>query len=118
MSSVLNLNRIPKRQNDTGHGLYHVEYWGEKGASNGMITGAKGTVYAGDYENNSIRKMLPNGIMETMAYDPRILWRDTFSIGPDQYLYVILTQLHLQARFHSRKDLGQKPYSLLHMKID
>jgi hypothetical protein len=56
--------------------------------------------------------------METIAYDPRILWRDTFSIGPDQYLYVILTQLHLQARFHSRKDLGQKPYSLLHMKID
>ena len=95
-----------------------MDYWGEKGASNGMITGAKGTVYAGDYENNSIRKMLPNGIMETIAYDPRILWRDTFSIGPDQYLYVILTQLHLQARFHSRKDLGQKPYSLLHMKID
>lgn len=35
--------------------LYHVEYWGEKGASDGMITDAKGTVYAGDYENNSIR---------------------------------------------------------------
>lgn len=26
----------------------HVEYWGEKGASDGMITDAKGTVYAGD----------------------------------------------------------------------
>ncbi|MFJ8246810.1 L-dopachrome tautomerase-related protein [Peribacillus asahii] len=97
---------------------YHVEYWGEKGASDGMITGAKGTVYAGDYENNSIRKILPNGIMETIAHDPRILWPDTFSIGPDQYLYVIVNQLHRQPRFHYGKDLRQKPYSLLRIKID
>ena len=59
---------------------YHVEYWGEKGASDGMITDAKGTVYAGDYENNSIRKILPNGIMETIAHDPRILWRILFQL--------------------------------------
>ncbi|MGD6804441.1 gluconolaconase [Rossellomorea vietnamensis] len=97
---------------------YRVEYWGEKGASDGMITGAKGTIYAGDYENNSIRKILPNGTMETIAHDPRILWPDTFSIGPDQYLYVIVNQLHRQARFHYGKDLRQKPYSLLRMKID
>ncbi|MGD6968721.1 L-dopachrome tautomerase-related protein [Rossellomorea vietnamensis] len=97
---------------------YRVEYWGEKGASDGMITSAKGTIYAGDYENNSIRKILPDGTMETIAHDPRILWPDTFSIGPDQYLYVIVNQLHRQARFHYGKDLRQKPYSLLRMKID
>ncbi|PLS16072.1 gluconolaconase [Bacillus sp. M6-12] len=97
---------------------YQVKYWGEKGASDGMITGAKGTIYAGDYENNSIRKILPNGTMKTITHDPRILWPDTFSIGPDQYLYVIVNQLHRQARFHYGKDLRQKPYSLLRMKID
>ncbi|KAF6573617.1 gluconolaconase [Paenibacillus sp. EKM212P] len=97
---------------------YHVQYWGEKGASDGLITDAKGNVYAGDYENDSIRKIFPNGIMETIAHDPRILWPDTFSIGPDQYLYVIVNQLHRQARFHYGKDLRQKPYSLLRIKID
>ncbi|KAA0547459.1 gluconolaconase [Bacillus sp. BGMRC 2118] len=97
---------------------YHVEYWGEKGASDGMITDEKGTVYAGDYENNSIRKIFPNGTMDTIAHDPRILWPDTFSIGPDQYLYVIVNQLHRQPRFHYGKDLRQKPYSLLRIKID
>lgn len=96
---------------------YHVEYWGEKGASDGMITDIKGTVYAGDYENNSIRKIRPNGTMETIAHDPRILWPDTFSIGPDEYLYVIVNQLHRQARFHYGEDLREKPYSLLRMKI-
>lgn len=70
-----------------------------------------------DYENNSIRSILPNGTMETIAHDPRILWPDTFSIGPDEYLYVIVNQLHRQARFNYGKDLRQKPYSLLRMKI-
>ncbi|NBD28374.1 L-dopachrome tautomerase-related protein [Paenibacillus glycinis] len=97
---------------------YDVKYWGEKGASDGMITDAKGNVYAGDYENDSIRKIWPNGIMETIAHDPRILWPDTFSIGPDHHLYVIVNQLHRQARFHYGKDLRQKPYSLLRIKID
>lgn len=96
----------------------HVMYWGEKGASDGMITDAKGNVYAGDYENNSIRKIMPNGSMNTIAHDPRILWPDTFSIGPDQYLYVIVNQLHRQARYHYGEDLRQKPYGLLRMKID
>lgn len=97
--------------------LYHVKYWVEKGASDGMITDAKGNIYAGDYENNSIRKIFPNGTMKTIVHDPRILWPDTFSISPDQYLYVIVNQLHRQARFHYGKDLRQKPYSLLRMKI-
>ncbi|WP_185601493.1 L-dopachrome tautomerase-related protein [Paenibacillus sp. 598K] len=96
---------------------YHVQYWGEKGASDGMITDAKGNVYAGDYENNSIRKILPNGMIETIAHDPRILWPDTFSIGPDQCLYFIVNLLNRQARFHYGNDLRQKPYSLLRMQI-
>jgi sugar lactone lactonase YvrE len=96
---------------------YHVEYWGEKGASDGMITDAKGAIYAGDYGNNSIRKIWPNGRMETLAHDPRILWADTLSIGPDQYLYFIVNQLHRQARFHYGRDLRQKPYRLLRIRI-
>lgn len=96
---------------------YHVKYWGEKGASDGMITDAKGNIYAGDYENNSIRKISPNDTIKTIVHDPRILWPDTFSISPNQYLYVIVNQLNRQARFHYGKDLRQKPYSLLRMKI-
>ena len=96
----------------------YVRFIVEKGASDGMITDAKGSVYAGDYESNSIRKFSVDGRMNTIVHIPYLLWPDTFSIGPDKYLYVIANQLHRQARFHYGVDKRQKPYSLFRIKID
>ncbi|WP_238883886.1 major royal jelly family protein [Clostridium sp. YIM B02551] len=95
-----------------------VKYLGEKGASDGMITGSKGTVYAGDYENNSIRTISPDGTMKTIVHDPRILWPDTLTIGTDKYLYFTANQLHRQARYNYGKDQRQKPYVLFRIKIN
>lgn len=95
----------------------YVKDWGEKGASDGMITAIDGTIYAGDYENNSIRAIYPDGTMETIAHDSRILWPDTLSISPDEYLYFTSNQLQRQAGFHYGKDLREKPYSLFRIFI-
>ncbi|MGM0168078.1 hypothetical protein IGI39_003090 [Enterococcus sp. AZ135] len=95
----------------------YVKDLGEKGASDGMITAWDGTIYAGDYENNSIRAVYTDGTMETIAHDPRILWPDTLSIGPDEYLYFNSNQLQRQAGFHYGKDLREKPYSLFRIFI-
>jgi sugar lactone lactonase YvrE len=91
---------------------------GEKGASDGLEADAKGAVYAGDYEHNSIRKRLADGSWQTIVHDGRALWPDTLSVGPDGYLYFTANQLHRQAMFHGGKDLRQKPYSLFRVKID
>lgn len=53
-----------------------------------------------------------------MAHDPRILWPDTLSIGPDEYLYFNTNQLQRQPGFHKGKDLREKPYSLFRIFID
>lgn len=95
----------------------HVKDWGEKGASDGMITAADGTIFAGDFENNSIRIINTDGSFETLAHDPRILWPDTLSIGPDEYLYFNTNQLQRQPSFHKGKDLREKPYSLFRIFI-
>ncbi|NYT85260.1 L-dopachrome tautomerase-related protein [Pollutimonas harenae] len=95
-----------------------VKDLGEKGASDGLEADANGAVYAGDYEHNSIRKRLADGSWQTIVHDPRVLWPDTLSIGPDGYLYFIANQLQRQAGFHAGKDLRDKPYSLLRVKID
>lgn len=95
-----------------------VQDLGEKGASDGLEADAAGAIYAGDYEHNSIRKRLPDGQWQTLVHDPRLLWPDTLSIGPDGYLYFIANQLHRQAAFRSGQDQRQKPYSLMRLKID
>jgi sugar lactone lactonase YvrE len=95
-----------------------VKDLGEKGASDGLESDANGGVYAGDYEHNGIRKRLADGNWQTIVHDPRVLWPDTLSVGPDGYLYFIANQLQRQAGFHNGKDLREKPYSLLRVKID
>lgn len=95
-----------------------VKDLGEKGASDGLEADANGAVYAGDYEHNSIRKRLADGSWQTIVHDPRVLWPDTLSIGPDGYLYFTANQLQRQAGFHDGKDLRDKPYRLLRVKID
>lgn len=91
---------------------------GEKGASDGLEADANGTVYASDYEHNGIRKRLADGTWQTIAHDPRAIWPDTLSIGPDGYLYFTANQLNRQAGFHGGKDLRTKPYSLFRVKIN
>ncbi|MBT2767646.1 gluconolaconase [Stenotrophomonas sp. ISL-67] len=95
-----------------------VKDLGEKGASDGLEADADGAVYAGDYEHNSIRRRLADGSWQTLVHDPRVLWPDTLSIGPDGYLYFIANQLQRQAGFHDGMDLREKPYSLLRVRID
>lgn len=95
-----------------------VRNHGEKGASDGLMTDANGVVYAGDYENNSIRTIHPDGTMKTLVHDPRILWPDTLSIGPDGYLYFTANQLERQGSYHYGRDYRQKPYCLFRTKID
>ncbi len=91
---------------------------GEKGASDGLEADAEGAVYATDYEHNGIRKRLPDGTWQTIVHDPRVLWPDTLSIGPDGYLYFTVNQLHRSPGFNDGQDLRSKPYSLLRVKID
>ncbi|PXW25365.1 SMP-30/gluconolactonase/LRE family protein [Paraburkholderia caballeronis] len=95
-----------------------VKDLGEKGASDGLESDANGAVYAGDYEHDSIRRLAPHGGWTTIVHDPRVLWPDTLSVGPDGYLYFTANQLHRQPGFHGGKDLRRKPYALFRVRID
>lgn len=95
-----------------------VEDLGEKGMSDGMESDAEGRVYYGDLENNSVRRRLPDGSVELLAHDPRILWADTFSLAHDGYLYFTANQLHRLPRFHGGRDERVYPYVLFRIKVD
>ncbi|MBE5253109.1 SMP-30/gluconolactonase/LRE family protein [Mixta sp. Marseille-Q2057] len=95
-----------------------VKDLGEKGASDGLEADASGAVYASDYEHNGIRKRMADGSWQTIVHDPRVLWPDTLSIGPDDYLYFTANQVQRQPGFNNGKDIREKPYSLMRVKID
>jgi sugar lactone lactonase YvrE len=96
-----------------------VKDLGEKGgAGDGLESDAQGRVYLSDYEHNAIRRRNSQGEIETLVYDPRVLWPDTLSLAADGYLYFTANQVERQPLFHNGQDLRQKPYVLFRVKID
>lgn len=95
-----------------------VEDLGDKGgASDGLESDADGRVYLTNYEHNAILARQPDGRLETLAHDPRILWPDTLSVAADGHLYFTANQLNRQKRFCEGKDLRQQPYVLFRIPI-
>lgn len=95
-----------------------VQDHGEKGASDGLESDAQGRVYLTEYEHNAILRGQPGGPYETIAHDPRLMWPDTLSVGPEGWLYVTANQLHRQPQFHDGQDLREKPYVLFRLRTD
>jgi sugar lactone lactonase YvrE len=92
---------------------------GEKGgASDGLESDAQGRVYLSDYEHDAIRRRTPDGAIDTLVHDPRVLWPDTLSLAADGYLYFTANQIERQPSFHNGRDLRRKPYVLFRVKVD
>jgi sugar lactone lactonase YvrE len=91
---------------------------GDKGgSSDGLETDDQGRIYLTDWEHNSLLRRLPDGTVETLVHDPRLLWPDTMSVA-DGYVYVTSNQLHRQAKYQGGEDRRRYPYSLFRVKID
>jgi sugar lactone lactonase YvrE len=92
---------------------------GHKGsASDGLESDDAGRLYATAYEHNAVFRRLPDGTIETLVHDPRLLWPDTMSVAIDGHLYVIANQLHRQKRFHNGQDRRERPFALFRTPID
>lgn len=88
-----------------------------KSPSDGLESDADGNIYASDYSSNSIARIAPSGMIETIVHDPKLLWPDTMSLADDGYLYVTANQLNRQPTMHDGKDMRVKPYTLYRIKV-
>ena len=92
---------------------------GDKGgASDGLETDDAGCLYLTSGEHNAILRRLPDGSIETLVHDPRLLWPDTMSVATDGHLYVTANQLYRQAKYQRGEDLRRYPYGLFRVAID
>lgn len=95
-----------------------VQDLGDKGASDGLESDAQGNVYVTLYEQQALARRLPDGMLEPLVADPRLLWPDTLSLGADGYLYVTANQLHRQARYQGGEDRRVRPYALFRVRVE
>lgn len=95
-----------------------TDHGSKGGASDGLLMDASGRLYATDYEHNSIHRYdTDSGEWVTLVHDPRLLWPDTLTFGPDGELYVIANQLHRQAKYQG-EDMRHKPYVLFSTPVE
>lgn len=94
-----------------------VETLGLVGVSHGMIADAAGNIYMGDSGDKVIRRYTPSGQLETLVQDERLLWPDSFAVGPDGYLYVTAAQHHRLPRYNQGQSKVQTPFWVFKLKL-
>jgi len=95
----------------------HVETMAETGVSHGMTSDAKGNVYLTDSPTKAVRYLTPDRELETLVRDSRLLWPDSFAVGPDGYLYLTAAQIHRTKKYNDGQDKVDYPFRLYRMKL-
>lgn len=64
-------------------------------APDGLLFDSNGVLWLGGLEDGSIYRYMPGGTYEQAIHDARLLWPDSFAQGPQGWVYVTTTQIHL-----------------------
>jgi sugar lactone lactonase YvrE len=89
---------------------------GEKAMADGLATDAQNRIYITAGEHDSILRRDPDGHVEVIARDPRIIWPDGI-FATDTHVYCVLGQWNRLPGFNDGKDLRQPPYLLIRTPI-
>jgi sugar lactone lactonase YvrE len=71
-----------------------VERFADSGISDGLLYGPGG-IYVSSIEDGSIKLVDTDGRVTTLVEDPRIVWPDSFALGPDGSVWFTTSQIHL-----------------------
>ncbi|MBU6454876.1 MAG: SMP-30/gluconolactonase/LRE family protein [Cyanobacteria bacterium REEB67] len=90
----------------------------KSGASDGLECDKEGNVYFTDFENSSVWKRKPNGTIDKVVHDTRLVWPDSLWIGHDGYLYVTSSQFNKRATFNKGTDRRTNSYQIYRLKVN
>lgn len=95
----------------------HVDFVGRYTVTDGMIFDKKGNLYFGDMQHFRIIRITPDGAVQEVVTDPRLIWPDSYSISSDGYLYVSCSQIMLQPEYNFTNILPPTPYTIYKINI-
>lgn len=93
-----------------------VERVGDKPISDGITMDNSGNVYITSITDNSIGVTQSTGQYRTLFKEDKLAWPDGMAVGPDNYIYVTINELHRSAVLNGGKDATRGEFKLVRFK--
>ncbi len=89
---------------------------GDKPNSDGILVDRAGNVYQSDFGDNAVGVTMNSGEYRVLHKDDDLVWPNAFSFGPDGYIYVTASQVHLSPGANMGPNLSVPPYFIMRFK--
>ena len=93
-----------------------VERYSYKPICDGISIDNGGNIYISDLGANAIGVITPDRRYKELIQDASISWPESFSFGPDGYLYFVASQLHRSAPLNNGKEAAKAPFYVFRIK--
>ena len=94
-----------------------VEDLGETTVTHGLVADSAGNIYLTSSLDYSIKRYTPEGRIETVVQDSRLIWPDSLGVGSDGYLYFSCAQVNRLPQWNEGEDKATYPYEVYRVKI-
>ncbi len=80
--------------------------------TDGLWMDEQDRLYLSDINGTAVKRLLPDGTIETVIVDPRLQWPDTFTEGPDGSIYISSSEINLSPQYNNGYRIGQLPFTV------
>ncbi|MGK7926635.1 MAG: L-dopachrome tautomerase-related protein [Spirulina sp.] len=93
-----------------------VERYSDKPICDGISIDRENNLYVGDLAAQGIGVIQSDRSYQLLVTDEKLTWTDSFSFGPDGYLYCDCNQLNHSAPLNKGENTSSPPYYILRLK--
>ncbi|MCD8739814.1 major royal jelly family protein [Mucilaginibacter roseus] len=90
----------------------HVEDVGIVGVTHGLEADKRGNIYLTTSTDYSVKYITPDGKLNMLVQDSRIIWPDSMGIGSDGFLYFSCAQLNRDPQWNNGQNQVSLPYTV------
>lgn len=90
-----------------------VERYGDKPLSDGITVDDAGNVYISEINENAVGVVGSDGKYRRLHQSAQMPWPDGFAVGPDNKIYVTVTELHRSPLLAGGKDISQGQFKIM-----
>ncbi len=99
--------------------LKEVEFLGKFTTTDGMCFDQKGNLYLGDLEKRSLIRITPDlKVEKVLPANEELAWPDSYHLTKENWLYISLSRIDEEARFHNGTSNRKGPYKIVRLKLD